>query len=283
MSIKAVVLDIDGTLTNDEKMISPRTREALLQIQSEGVKVILASARSEQGMRNQSSELMMDQFGGYLISYSGARIVDARTKEVISSRQMNREVAGRLMDHLRKFDVITWVASGDYMYVEDVFNNRVSWGGVSRNILEYERNACGLLLCEVENLLDVFNHPQNKILATGDDVYLRENWKQMYEPFEQELTGLFTTDVYFEFMAPNVDKRNALIELMPLIGVDSSEVMSFGDSLNDVGMIEWAGIGVAMGNAMNEVKASADFVTLTNNEDGIVHALKRYVWKNVPR
>ena len=84
---------------------------------------------------------------------------------------------------------------------------------------------------------------------------------------------LFTADWYFEFTAPGIDKARALRGALPKLGIDASEVVSFGDGQNDKSMIEWAGIGVAMGNAIDEVKAVAQMVTANNNEDGIAVAL----------
>ena len=84
---------------------------------------------------------------------------------------------------------------------------------------------------------------------------------------------MFTADFYFEFMAPGVDKGRALAGALPELGIDASEVVAFGDGQNDVSMIKWAGVGVAMGNAIDEAKAAADMVTASNNEDGIALAL----------
>ena len=99
----------------------------------------------------------------------------------------------------------------------------------------------------------------------------------MAAPFEGELTAMFTAPVYFEFTPLGVDKVRALKDTFEVLGIDRSEVMSFGDAQNDLSMIEWAEIGVAMGNAVDEVKAKADYVTLDNNSDGIAHALEELV------
>ena len=86
---------------------------------------------------------------------------------------------------------------------------------------------------------------------------------------------MFTAPYYFEFTPLGVDKTRALKETFAKLGIDRSEVIAFGDAQNDQSMIEWSGTGVAMGNAVDEVKAVADYVTDTNNEDGIAKALAR--------
>ena len=99
----------------------------------------------------------------------------------------------------------------------------------------------------------------------------------MHEPFTDTLSGMFTSVFYFEFMAPGINKGNALAGSLPKIGIDASEVIAFGDAQNDISMLEWAGIGVAMGNATDAAKAAADEVTASNNEDGIALALDKFL------
>ena len=111
--------------------------------------------------------------------------------------------------------------------------------------------------------------------VVGDPTYLQAHYEEMYAPFTQTLSGMFTADWYFEYTAPGIDKARALEGALPKLGIDASEVVSFGDGQNDKSMIEWAGTGVAMGNAVDEVKAVAQMVTANNNEDGIAVALDK--------
>ena len=126
---------------------------------------------------------------------------------------------------------------------------------------------------EVDDLLEACATPQDKLLCAAEPEYLQERWRSMAEPFDGRLSAMFTADFYFEFMAPGVDKGRALAGALPKLGIDASEVVAFGDGQNDVSMIKWAGVGVAMGNAIDEAKAAADMVTASNNEDGIALAL----------
>ena len=118
-------------------------------------------------------------------------------------------------------------------------------------------------------------YPVDKLLTAGDPTYLQAHHEEMYAPFKQTLSGMFTADWYFEYTAPGIDKARALEGALPKLGIDASEVVSFGDGQNDKSMIEWAGTGVAMGNAVDEVKAVAQMVTANNNEDGIAVALDK--------
>ena len=113
------------------------------------------------------------------------------------------------------------------------------------------------------------------VLVAHAVAYLQAHYEEMYAPFKQTLSGMFTADWYFEYTAPGIDKARALEGALPKLGIDASEVVSFGDGQNDKSMIEWAGTGVAMGNAVEEVKAVAQMVTADNNEDGIAVTLDK--------
>ena len=114
MDLKAIVLDIDGTLLNDQKEISPRTRESLLKAQKAGVKVVLASGRPISAMERFSKELKMDQHHGLLLSYTGACVTDCATNETLFSQSMSSEVGKEILAHLANFEVKPMVAHNDY-------------------------------------------------------------------------------------------------------------------------------------------------------------------------
>ena len=275
MAIKAIALDIDGTLTNDAKVVTPRTRRALLDAQCSGIRVILASGRPTRGLKALARELELPGHDGLLVSFNGAHVSDAATDEVFFDQPMDVEDMHELLNHLRRFDVIPWITEGEYLYVEDAYRCNIFHKGVERNIVKYERDMCDMVIREVRDLAEVCDHPQDKILAAGTDTYLQEHWEEMYAPFRDRLAGMFTADFYFEFMAPGIDKANALAGALPKLGIDASEVVAFGDGQNDAHMLAWAGCGVAMANAIDETKAAANMVTLSNNEDGVAVALEK--------
>lgn len=275
MAIKAIALDIDGTLTNDDKVITSRTRQTLLDAQRAGIRVILASGRPTHGLHALARELEMPEHGGLLVSFNGAHVSDAATGEVLFDQPMAVDDMRELLVHLRQFDVIPWVTEGEHLYVEDAYRCDIFHKGVKRNIVKYERDMCDMVIHEVRDLAEVCDRPQDKILAAGTDTYLQKHWAEMYAPFRGRLAGMFTADFYFEFMAPGIDKANALAGALPKLGIDASEVIAFGDGQNDAHMLAWAGCGVAMENAIDETKAAANMVTRSNNEDGVAVALEK--------
>ena len=254
MAIKAIAMDIDGTLTNDQKVISPRTREKLLAAQESGIKLILASGRPAWGLHALAQELDLQNHDGLLVAFNGAHVVDAQTDEVLFDQAMPVDELHRLLDHLRNFDVIPIISLGRDLHVEDSYRCMITLpDGSQKNIVKYERDACDLKIREVESLHEVADaYPVDKLLTAGDPAYLQAHYEEMYAPFTETLQGA-----------------------LPKLGIDASEVVSFGDGQNDKSMIEWAGTGVAMGNAVDEVKAVAQMVTANNNEDGIAVALDK--------
>lgn len=277
MSIKAIALDIDGTLTNDAKVVTPRTKEALLAAQRSGIRLILSSGRPVQGLRAIAAELELQDNGGLLVAFNGARVIDAQTDEVLFDQPMEERALRALVGHMRDFDVIPWITEGKYLYVEHGCRHTITYRDAPFDIVDYERRMCDLELVEVDDLLEVCSRPQDKLLCASEPEYLQAHWRAMHEPFTDTLSGMFTADFYFEFMAPGINKGNALAGSLPKIGIDASEVIAFGDAQNDISMLEWAGIGVAMGNATDAAKAAADEVTASNNEDGIALALDKFL------
>ena len=209
---------------------------------------------------------------------TGLRVLDpAQADEVLFDQAMPADELHRLIDHLRNFDVIPMISLGRDLHVEDSYHCMITLpDGSQKNIVKYERDACDLKIREVESLHEVADaYPVDKLLTAGDPAYLQAHYEEMYAPFKQTLSGMFTADWYFEYTAPGIDKARALEGALPKLGIDASEVVSFGDGQNDKSMIEWAGTGVAMGNAVDEVKAVAQMVTANNNEDGIAVALDK--------
>ena len=272
---KVIIMDIDGTLTNEEKVITPKTKEKLLQLQSEGAVLVLASGRPDRGLIDFIEELEMDKHHGIIVAFNGAKVIDCQTKEVLFNQAMSVEMCQKVLNHMKKFDVRPMVYKDDYIYVNDVYNNIVHVWNRELNVMKYEANIGKYKLCEIDDLEKFADYPMNKILTTGEPDYLQENYKAMMEPFKDTLNCVFTAPMYFEFTAKGIDKANAIrLSLLPL-GYTKDDMIAFGDAENDKTMIEYAGIGVAMGNATKELKDVADFVTLSNDEDGIAYALQK--------
>ena len=276
--IKAIVMDVDGTLTNGKKQITEKTKEVLLKSQSKGIKLILASGRPTTGLIGFAKELEMDKNNGLLVSFNGSKVVDCETCEELFNEPMSIEEGKAVLEHMKKFEVRPMVDKGEYMLVNNVFDNKIyARNGQEINIIEYESRGGNYKLCEIDDLAEYIDYPLNKILTAGQPDYLKEHYREMMEPFKDKLSCMFTADFYFEFTAKGIDKAKALETVLKPMGINEDEIISFGDGQNDLSIIKYAGIGVAMENAVDELKEQADEITLSNEDDGIAYSLLKHI------
>ncbi len=276
-NIKVIIMDVDGTLTNSQKKVTEKTKNALIKAQELGAILILASGRPTSGLVDLARELQMDKNNGILVSFNGSKVIDCQSNKVLFNETMSVEEGQAVLEHMKNFDVKPMIDKGDYMYVNDVFNNTVNYNGAPFNIIQYESRGGKFKLCEKDDLAEFADYPLNKILTAGDPEYLQANYKEMMEPFKDSLSCMFTAAFYFEFTAKGIDKAKALDTVLIPMGYKKEEMIAFGDGHNDASMVKYAGIGVAMENAVDDLKAIADEVTLSNEEDGIAYTLSKYI------
>lgn len=278
MSRKVIIMDVDGTLTNSKKVVTPQTKEALLKAEEAGAVLILASGRPTSGLIDLAKELEMDKHHGLLVAYNGSTVVDCETMEVLFNQALSVEEGKAVLEHMKKFDrVRPMIDKGEYMYVNNVYDNWITWNGKPFDVIQYESRGGKFKLCEVDDLAAFADFPLNKILTTSDPEYLQEHYQEMMEPFKDSLSCMFTGDFYFEFTAQGIDKAKALDTVLIPMGYKREDMIAFGDGHNDASMIAYAGIGIAMENAVQDLKDIADEMTLSNDEDGIAVALYKHM------
>lgn len=265
MKYKLLALDIDGTLTNSQKQISPKTRQALMEAQQKGLRLILASGRPTDGVRPLARQLEMEKYGGFILSYNGARVIDLSNEQVVYEKTLAPEiipVIGELA-HKYKIGVLTYVDGAVITETpEDPY-------------IQLEARINGLPLKGVENFAEAVTEKEPKCLMTGDGEYMGK-----IEPEIASALGnlsVYRSEAYFiEIMPENIDKAVSLEKLCEYVGVTREELAACGDGYNDMPMIRYAGLGIAMANAKEPVREAADVITLSNDEDGIAAALEKY-------
>ncbi|MBS5112786.1 MAG: HAD family phosphatase [Coprobacillus cateniformis] len=278
MAIKVIIMDVDGTLTNSKKVVTPKTKEALLKAEEKGAILILASGRPTSGLMDLARELKMDQYHGLLVAYNGSKVIDCKTNEILFNQALSVEEGKAVLEHMKKFErVRPMIDRGEYMYVNNVYDNWITWKGEPFDVIQYESRGGKFKLCEVDDLAAFVDFPLNKILTTSDPEYLQAHYQEMMEPFKDTLSCMFTGDFYFEFTAQGIDKAKALDTVLLPMGYHREEMIAFGDGHNDASMVNYAGIGVAMANAVDDLKAIADEVTLSHDEDGIAASLYKHM------
>lgn len=267
MKYKMIALDLDGTLNNDEKKITPKTRAALIEAQRRGAVVVLASGRPTPGLKRESDELELKKYRGLLLSYNGGRVVHADTNETLYEKGMSREIAVRLLKHLEAFPVTPIVDDGKYYYAKDPDGFMIE--------VESKLNNMGVKV--VQNVADEIDFAPVKVLIAAPNETLIPATGSIISPFEDELSFIQSTPYFLEATMKGINKASSLQTICDKLGIRAEEVMAFGDAQNDISMLEFAGLGVAMGNACDALKDIADEITLSNNEDGIAHTLYRYL------
>lgn len=275
--IKIIIMDVDGTLMNTKKELSPKTKEALLKAQAAGTVIILASGRPTSGLLDLAKELDMENNHGLLVAFNGSKVLDCQTMSVLFNQTMTVEEGRAVLEHMKKFNVRPMIDKGDYMHVNNVYDNFIQFNGAPFDVIQYESRGGKFKLCEQDDLAAFADYPLNKILTAGDPDYLQAHYQEMMEPFKGRLSCMFTAPFYFEFTANGIDKAKALDTVLKPMGYTEADMIAFGDGHNDASMVKYAGTGVAMANAVDDLKAVADYVTLSNDEDGIAHALYHYM------
>lgn len=272
---KVIIMDVDGTLLNSYKKIPEKTKAELLRVQKEGALLVLASGRPFTGLADFAKELEMEKNQGLLVAFNGSKVVNCQTGETMFDETIPVEEGQAVLEHMKKFDVRPMINKGEYMYVNDVFNNKVHIYGDEVNIIQYESRGGKFKLCEIDDLAKFADFPLNKILTAGEPEYLGAHYKEMMQPFVNKLSAMFTSPVYFEFTAKGIDKAKALDCVLKTLGYEKDDMIAFGDGENDCSMVAYAGLGVAMANAVDVLKNVADKTTLSNDEDGIAQILKK--------
>ncbi len=277
MSIKVIIMDVDGTLFNSDKKVSPETKRALIKAQELGIKVVLASGRPTSGLIALGKELQMDKHNGLFVSYNGSKVVDCQTMNTLFNEALSVEEGKAVLEHMKKFNVYPMIDKDEYIYVNNVFADYIHVNGESHNVIQHEARGGNFLLCEKEDLADFLDYRVNKILTAGEPDYLQEHYQAMMEPFKDTLSGMFTAPFYFEYTAKGIDKANALDTVLKPMGFTQDQMIAFGDGMNDISMVEYVGTGVAMENAVQELKDVSQYVTTSNDGEGIAKALHKYI------
>ena len=248
MQYKVLALDLDGTLTNTEKVITPRTKAALQEAARRGVCIVLASGRPTVGIEPLARELELEKYGGCILSYNGGKIIDCRTGQT-------------LVQHAFPADLI-----------EPVCTFSRYWNVVP---LTYDKNG---IVTEVPDAPYVLEEARiNKILLTGDPADMPHVEELMQQEFAGKLSICRSAPFFIETMPLGVGKDTSLEILLRAKGLTPANLMACGDGWNDLPMIRLAGMGVAMGNAQPPVKAAANYLTADNDHDGVGLAVEKFI------
>ncbi len=266
MKYKLLVLDIDGTVTNSKKEVTQATKDAVIRIQKEGVRVAIASGRPTPGTKQVAEVLELKRFGNYVLSFNGGKVTDCGTEEVILDKTIPPEMAAVLQEEAKQYGVgiLTYDTQGALAGTE------------VDEYMELEARINHIDIKKVGAFAEAVTFPVNKCLMTGEPEHLAVVEKELKAKYAGSLNIFRSEPFFLELMPKGIDKAAVLKRFISFLGIDQKEVVCCGDGYNDISMIEFAGLGVAMANARQEVLDAADHITGSNDEDGIVQVIEKF-------
>lgn len=272
MKYKLLVLDVDGTLLNDEREISKRTLAALLKVQQMGVRIVLASGRPTYGLMPLAKTLELGNYGGFVLSYNGCQIIKAQNGEILFERRINPEMLPYLEKKARKNGFAIFTYHDDTLITDSPDNEYIKNEALLNN----------LKIIKEDEFSTAIDFAPCKCMLVSDKekalIGLEQHW-------EKRLAGTldaFRSEPYFLEVVPcGVNKANTLGALLEHLGVTREEVIAVGDGVCDVTMLQLAGMGVAMGHSQDSVKVCADYVTASNEEDEVALAVEKLILAEV--
>lgn len=261
MGYRLIALDIDGTLRTDAHPMAQATRDALNRVRQAGAVVTLATGRTYRSARP-----FFDDLGlvSPVVTFQGARVNDPRTHEVLWHRPLTPTMAHRALDHLAPWDMEVVGHYADEIYVRQ----STPWAEAYGLRSDTRVNV-------VEDLRALADMGPTRLVAVGEPTRVRELEREMVAANDGHLYVTRSLPHFCEVLHPKGGKEAALAWVCGRLGIGEDETVAFGNGYNDVPMLRWAGLGVAVGDAVPEVLAVADVVAPPAGEGGIAHVLER--------
>lgn len=266
MKYKLMAVDIDGTLLNSESIITEKTKKAIKFAVEKGLIFTISTGRPIQGVRPIAQELDIDL---PFITYNGAMVIKGKSEEILYECNMSYNDAKTVYDLGVELDTTIMVWAKNKLYSNKINERTKKYSMLSRTTPVQITDVKSLLIQgpskilwydEVDVINDYINIAKNHV---GKDVVFHTS-----RPW------------FLEFVDKHSTKAIAMQKLGEYYGISSEEMIAVGDGFNDLSMIEYAGLGVAMANSEEEIKKCANCVTLSNDEDGVAHVIHKFVLEN---
>lgn len=265
--IKLIAIDLDGTLLTSDKVISDETKKAIRQADEAGLYVVLCTGRPIMGIQGFLDELGLVSDKHYCVTFNGGLVQVTGTQAILAQKVHTLEDVQMIYEACYQAGLPVNAIDLEKVYEPDYPEDNPSYYPTIIKNLQFEKRSF-----ETFEATHVFN----KALTCCPESVLNERLKQLPQVITERYNLLRSRPVLVEILPKDVDKAFGLRQLCEHLGVQSSEVMTIGDEENDLAMITFAGVGVAMGNATDEVKSVADVITDTNDRDGVAKAIYQY-------
>ena len=267
MKYKLLVTDIDDTLLTTDKRITDKVKDALYLAQEKGVTVAIASGRLPIGVRPFAEELRIPERGGCYLAFNGGLILDGQGN-ILHSDVLEHRYLEAVYTALRPYDVTVLVHTHDKIFTD---NNQNSYAYTEPEALHQPLHLLDDLLTDVDWDL-------HKILIAGEPELLKEVEPVLKAQFGTKLDIFLSAPWFLDVMPKGVNKGRGVRYLAARLGITMDEVIACGDSYNDLSMVQAAGLGVAMHNAEDGLKAAADYITERDcDHDGIAEVVEKFI------
>ena len=267
---KLVATDLDGTLVTDEKELTKKTVEVIKEASKKGVKIMISSGRSFYRLEKFIDALDLRKENQCTICFNGGMIVENKTKEMLYSKSLDAEEVEELIQLGKALRLPIMIYTRDTHYVETI----------PEVVRKNTKNLKGMNL-KVVNFNQInFNKPENyiyKVCFIDKPEKIIEKRKQISEEILKKYEITSSVPEYLEIVKKGIKKSEAIKVVMEKYDIKQDEVMAIGDGENDVEMLDFAGLGIAMENASDFVKGFANDVTTSNNHDGVANAIEKYI------
>ncbi|WP_239615292.1 Cof-type HAD-IIB family hydrolase [Cohnella mopanensis] len=261
MKFRMIALDVDGTLLNDHHEVTPRVRQAVRAAAEQGLEIVLCTGRG-----SSSALPVLQQLGlkGTMITHNGASIVDSETREIIYETKIEHDLVQRYVTFCRERGIHFDMNTAFDLYVEGMSEEAKEMYSkmLAKPIMRSSSDAYP------ESLLKMSIFASKLVMDA-----VEEEWKS----WQHDLQSIRSGDYFIDVQHLEASKGKALEQLASMRGIPRDQILAMGNYYNDTGMIEYAGWGVAMDNSPTEVKAIADEVTVSNNEDGVALVIEQRV------
>lgn len=274
MKYKMIAMDMDGTLLTTDKQVSDYTKKVLQRASDMGVKLVVCTGRIFK-----SAKIFAKLIGtkAPIVASNGAYIREKDRDEVIYSKPLSRNEIYEIIDTSKKFNFCPQVFTSDTVFSEKLIHSAKNYSIWNESLLEKDRINIHI----TDDIYSIIDENLGSILK----VLVKSDEEEKLLSFRKDLKsyGKFSIVSSFknnaEVMSEGISKGNAISILADYFNISKDEVVCFGDGENDTSMIKYAGLGVAMDNAIDELKEIADYITDSNDNDGVAKAIEKFVLK----
>lgn len=268
MKYKMIVTDLDDTLLNSEKKISPVDLEAIMKAQEAGVKFILCSGRPTFAMRDLAKEIKAAEYNSYILSFNGSIITECSTGKNIFEASLEKEDLHLMYDFSRKHNthILTYIND------EIISETESEYIDVETDLTKMNHRV-------VKSFKEYVDRGAVKCMLLAEPSYLKKVEEELKKEYGDRYSIAISKPFFLEVTKLGIDKGVAVKKLAEKLGIAIDEVIAVGDSFNDLPMLKAAGTSVAVENAHPEIKKQVDHIVKSNNDGGIADLISKFIFE----